>query len=74
MYYYLGVLCVLCGQKLIREVQRCKFALVFFCGFVVCFCGFDFIVERADELAPAGIAYLDFPFLCSFLEAHSFIF
>jgi len=60
----------LCGW----EIKNCKFALVFFCGFVVCFCGFDFVVEGADEFALAVIVYLDFPFLCSFLEAHSFIF
>ena len=61
-------------MNLLREIQHCKLLLILFCSFVVCFCGFDFVVEGSYEFALAGIAYLDSPFLFSFVPAHSFIF
>ncbi len=60
--------------NLLGEVKNGELAVVFFCGFIIRLCGFDFAVEGSDEFALAVIAYLDIPFLCSFLEAHSFIF
>ena len=57
-----------------REIQHCKFTVVFFGGFIIGFCGFDFIVEKSNGFAFAIMGYLNVPFLCSFLPAHSFIF
>ncbi len=34
--------------RLIREIQRRELAVVFFCGFVVCLCGLNFIFEIPD--------------------------
>jgi hypothetical protein len=43
-------------------------------GGVVGFCGVGFIVEEANGFAFTIIGYLNTPFLCSFLEAHPFVF
>ncbi len=48
--------------------------MVFLSRFIIGLGGFDFVVERADSLAFAIMAYLNIPFLCSFLPAYSFIF
>lgn len=56
------------------EVQDGKFFMILPCCIIVSLGGFDFVVERADGFAFAIMGYLDIPFLCSLLPAHSFIF
>ena len=36
---------------LIGEIQYCEFAVVFFCGFIVCLSGVNFIAEITDHLS-----------------------
>ena len=74
MNYYLGVLGVLCGEKLIRKIQRCELAVVFFCGFVIRLCGLDFVFEISDEFALAVNVYLSTPFLFAFFPGYTFVF
>ena len=37
--------------RVIREIQYCELAVVFFCSFIVCLAGVDFIAEITDYLS-----------------------
>ncbi len=56
------------------EIQDGKLLMVFFGRLVVCFCGFDFVVEISDEFEFAVNAYLDVPYLSAFVPAYSSVF
>ena len=71
---FICVLCGLCGRKLIREVQICELAVVFFCGSVVCLCSVDFFFEISEKYELAVKVYPGEPFLFAFLPAYTFVF
>ncbi len=48
--------------------------MVFLCGFVICFCGFDFIVEISDCFLYAVKAYLGLPLLSAFEPGNTLVF
>ncbi len=56
------------------EVQIREFFVVYFCCFVVCFCGFDFICEvsEGDGIAVGG--YFGNELLFAGVEAYTFVF
>ncbi len=53
------------------KVEDRKLLMIFFGGFIIRFCGFDFIVEVSNGSAFAVIAYLDIPFLCGFVPYYT---
>ena len=48
--------------------------MVFLSGFIIRFCGLDFIVEKSNGFALAVIAYPDLPYLSVFVPGYSFVF
>ena len=45
----------------------------FFCGFVVRFCGFDFVFEVAEVVGFFVVCYLGGPFIYFFVPMYAFV-
>ena len=48
--------------------------MIFLSGFVIGFCGLDFIVEKSNGFALAVKAYPDLPYLSVFVPGYAFVF
>ncbi len=48
--------------------------MILFGGFIIGFCGFDFIVEKTNGFAFVVVAYPDVPFLCVLVPGYSLVF
>jgi len=62
------------GGKSEREIQNSEFLVILLSGFVIGFCGVDFVVEVADVFVYAVVAYLDIPFPLGFVPGNTFVF
>jgi len=60
--------------RLFFKIQQGEFAVVFFCGFVVCLCGLDFVFEMSNMFSFTIYAYSCLPFLFTFIPGYTFVF
>jgi hypothetical protein len=61
-------------RSLVGKIEHCKFTAIFFCNFVVCFGGLDFIVEVfGEDVAPVDNQSRA-PFFDSIVPVDTFVF
>ena len=59
---------------LVGKVEGGEFAVIFFCGLVVCLCGLDLVFEVADRKGFAVGGYSDGPGFFPIVPTDAFVF
>jgi hypothetical protein len=72
-YYFCPGQCLGEPTFLVREIQRCELAVIFFCGVVVGPCGLDFVIEISEKNRFAVGHYPDSPPFLVLVPGQAFV-